>query len=420
MREKLNVLIVGSGGREHALAWKIKQSPLLSRLFVAPGNGGTDEFNVPVRADDVAGLCKFAQRNRCFTLIGPEMPLSLGVVDRLREAGVVAFGPTKEQALLETSKVYAKRFMAENDIPTPSFQVFDDPREAIEFSDSKEGNVVIKADGLASGKGVFVCSNKEEAAKAIHSIQVDKIFGDSGQKVVVEEKIEGKEASLMALCDGKDVVEFGTAVDHKRLLDNNRGPNTGGMGAYSPANTLQSNDVDRCIQKIVKPTVRKTKFSGFLYTGLMITKNGLKVLEFNGRLGDPETQAIIPRLKSDLLSYLFSVSTSVEGIKTAGNLEWSKLVSCCVMMCSEGYPYKVETGYQILGLDRIRSDKPLIFHSGTVKKEGKFYTSGGRVLGVTTLANSLKAAKEGVYSVVSQIEWQGEKHRSDIGGTNWG
>ncbi|MGI0078388.1 MAG: phosphoribosylamine--glycine ligase [Nitrososphaerales archaeon] len=411
---KTNVLIVGSGGREHAIAWKISQSAEVGRTVVAPGNGGTKELNVQISSTDIDSLCKFAKENNCLTIVGPEAPLERGLVDKLDEAGLCVFGPTREQAMLETSKAFSKNFMRENQIPTADFKIFSSPDDAIAYADSKQGNIVVKADGLASGKGVVVCSNKEEATNAIREIMVERVFGQSGSTVVLEEKLRGRELSLMAICDGKDALPFGTAVDHKRLLEGDLGPNTGGMGAYSPADGFGDEAIEAVMEGVVRRAVRKIGFRGFLYTGLILTKDGPKVLEFNARLGDPEAEVILPRLESDLLSLIETLCGGAR-LDSFPQLKWASLHSCAVVMCSQGYPRNVKMGAQIRGLEQAKNDSRVtVFHSGSSFENGKLVTSGGRVICVTALDRSLEEAASTAYQSVAKISWEGEFHRQDI------
>lgn len=415
-RLKVNVLLVGSGGREHAIAWKLLQSPLLDRLYVAPGNGGTEEYNVAIGATDVGALTRFAREKKCFTVIGPESPLALGLVDSLQSEGLSCFGPTREQARLETSKAFAKEFMKSNQIPTAEFEIFKDYKSALDYCQRKEGNVVIKVDGLASGKGVFVCSDLQETVDALKAIFTERLFGDSGNSVVIEEKLLGTEASFIAICDGKNALPFGTATDHKRLLNGDRGPNTGGMGAFSPARGFDEKERGYVMETIVRPAVLKTGFRGFLYAGLMLTERGPRVLEFNARLGDPETQALLLRLDSDLLQILIEISEKGTESSIADGIEWSPNHSCCVIMCSPGYPSRIKTGSLITGLEAAEKiPNVLIFHAGTKKDKGRFLTSGGRVLCLTGHGASLADASNSAYKAVSLISWEGENHRSDIG-----
>jgi phosphoribosylamine--glycine ligase len=414
---KINVLLVGSGGREHALAWKLLQSPSLGKLYVAPGNAGTQDYNVPIGATDVRSLVKFAKENECLTIVGPEAPLEAGLVDALGEQGLTSFGPSKEQARLETSKSYAKQLMKSLYIPTAEFLIFKEYDSAYEYCNRKDGNVVIKFDGLASGKGVFVCADSAQAKDALRKIFMERIFGNSGICVVIEERLSGYEVSLMTICDGINAFPFGTAIDHKRLLDGDRGPNTGGMGAFSPALGFNQDQLEDVMEKIVKPVVRKTGFKGFLYAGLMMTKEGLKVLEFNARLGDPESQAIVPRLRSDLLQIVVNVSKNK--LKESANMMpvWDNSYTCTVIMCSRGYPSAPELGFRIYGIENTRKLQGItIFHSGTKMADDKnLLTNGGRVLSVTAKGKDLREASDSAYNAVKLISWEGEYHRTDIG-----
>ena len=412
---KTNVLIVGSGGREHALMWKIAQSPFVDRLFVAPGNGGTIKNNIRIQVDDLEGLAKFALDHECFTIVGPELPISLGIVDFFQSKKLDIFGPTKEQARMETSKSFSKEFMKKNDIPTSEFEVFADPANAINYAISKKGKVAVKADGLASGKGVYVCSSAEDSSKAIRAIMEGRIFGNAGNKIVIEERLFGPELSFFALCDGRRATYFGNAVDHKRLLEGDEGPNTGGMGAYSPALEWDNKDTDQIMQTVVKPIVENTGFKGFLFVGLILTKDGPKVLEFNCRMGDPETQCLMPRLETDLLSLLLQSDEGSIPEGREGSISFSQKFSCCVVMCSGGYPSKYESNLKIEGVERASMlSNLLVFHSGT-RFESDLLTSSGRVLGVTGTGLTLGEAEKIAYEGVRMISWAGEYHRKDIG-----
>ncbi|MDG6994762.1 MAG: phosphoribosylamine--glycine ligase [Nitrososphaerota archaeon] len=412
-----NLLVIGSGGREHALAWKLSQSDLVGKVFVAPGNGGTEELNVEIKANDFAGLSEFAMKNSCVTLVGPEVPLSSGIVDYFSERQLPIAGPTRDQAKLEWSKSYAKEMMRGNNIPTAQFQVFSEAEKAIDYAYRQSGRVVVKADGLAAGKGVFVCSSPDDAERAIRSVLKDRIFGESGSEIVVEEKLEGREISLMTISDGSKVLPFGTATDHKRALDGDKGPNTGGMGAYSPALRFGDREIEDVMQRVVRPIVRLTGFRGFLYVGLMLTSSGPKVIEFNSRLGDPETQVIIPRLETDLLEPVLSVAQYPGWPSIADiDLRWSKLWFSAVVMCSEGYPSNPRTGDEIAGIERAEKvEQTVIFHSGTKRTNGILRTNGGRVLCVTAAGETLDESTARAYSSVNLISWKGEHHRHDIG-----
>ena len=412
-RDKQNVLVVGSGGREHAIAWKLLHSPRIGKLYVAPGNGGTSEYNVPIKADDIQSLASFAEKEHCFTVIGPEAPLAAGIVDHFASEDLPIFGPTKEQAKLETSKVHAKQFMKDAGIPTAEFQVFNAVQPALDYAARAAYQVVVKADGLAAGKGVFVCSTQKEVDSAVRLLLERRAFGSAGDRLVLEQKLEGREVSFMALCDGKNAVPFGTAVDHKRALDGDKGPNTGGMGAFSPADTFDGAATSNILQSIVNPTVRDTGFRGFLFVGLMLDeKNRPSVLEFNARLGDPETQVILPRLESDLIDCLLASGSSLEEL----DLKWSPKSVCAVMMCTEGYPSAPRLGDEIRGMEKATARPDLlVFHSGTVKRNGHYYTSGGRVLSIVATGDSKKEAVKHAYEGVNLINWRGEHHRADIG-----
>ena len=416
--EKINVLVVGSGGREHALLWKLGKSSAAGDLYIAPGNGGTSAHNVNIGAKNIEDLAKFAREHNCFTVVGAEQPLSLGIVDYFRKNSLLVFGPTVEQAKVETSKSYVKTLMVEEGIPTAAFRTFNSSKEAISYAKSKGGNVVVKADGLADGKGVFVCSSLEEAKQAIVSILDEGRFGESGKTILIEDKLGGRELSVFALCDGKDAVYIGSAVDYKRVFDGGKGPNTGGMGGYSPAKDADPELIDLVMKKIVHPVVKRTGFAGFLYTGLMITEQGPMVIEFNARFGDPEAQEILPRMKLDLLKELYSVAKG-DGMRTRKPEQILRDVhATCVVMCSEGYPfnYKDKLGREIHGAyETSEGEDTIIFNAGTKAEGKKLLTSGGRVLCVVGLGPTHEEATKRAYERVSKISWEGEQHRSDVG-----
>jgi len=412
----VNVLVVGSGGREHAIGWKLSQSDNVDRVFHAPGNGGTLN-NVQISADNLDELAKFASENRCFTVIGPEAPLAMGIVDMFNEKNLKVFGPTKEAAQLESSKIWAKQFLKRNNIPTAAFEVFDDPVKAKEYVNKIGYNVVIKADGLASGKGVIVCDSKDEAEKSIDMILVDKKFGDAGNNIIIEERIDGIEASYIALSDGKIAIPMATSQDHKRVFDNDKGPNTGGMGAYSPTPIID-NDISQKIQeKIIDKTILSLRnegitFKGFLYAGIMLKDGEPYVLEYNVRMGDPECQPILMRMDSDLFEYLMG---SVNG--TLGNMQqisWKNKSAVCIVLASKGYPESYQKGDEIFGLGNTFDDVN-IFHAGTKEHDKKIITNGGRVLGVTALGDTLESAIEHAYDVTKKISWENKYFRTDIG-----
>jgi len=408
--------VVGSGGREHALGWKLSQSPNVDKVFYAPGNGGT-ENNVPIAVDKINELAEFAQKNNCFTVVGPEAPLASGIVNYFTEKKLKIFGPSKKAAQLESSKIWAKNFMKRNNIPTASFEIFDDPKKAEDYVTSINHNVVIKADGLAAGKGVIVCNSLEEALSAIDTILVKKIFGDAGDKIIIEERIDGVEASYIALSDGNFAIPMATSQDHKRIYDNDLGPNTGGMGAYSPTIIIDKNMAKKIQETIIDKTINSMKsegisFQGFLYAGVMIKDGEPYVLEFNVRMGDPECQPITMRMESDLYDYLLA---STEGkLNLLSQISWKNQNAVCVVLASKGYPEAYPKNEEITGLN-FSSDSVQLFHAGTKKENDKILTNGGRVLGVTALGNSLEDAISEAYSAVDKISWPSKYCRKDIG-----
>ena len=412
----VNVLVVGSGGREHAIGWKLSQSDNVDRVFHAPGNGGTLN-NVQISADNLDELAKFASENRCFTVIGPEAPLAMGIVDMFNEKNLKVFGPTKEAAQLESSKIWAKQFLKRNNIPTAAFEVFDDPVKAKEYVNKIGYNVVIKADGLASGKGVIVCDSKGEAEKSIDMMLVDKKFGDAGNNIIIEERIDGIEASYIALSDGKIAIPMATSQDHKRVFDNDKGPNTGGMGAYSPTPIIDDDISQKIQEKIIDKTILSLRnegitFKGFLYAGIMLKDGEPYVLEYNVRMGDPECQPILMRMDSDLFEYLMG---SVNG--TLGNMQqisWKNKSAVCIVLASKGYPESYQKGDEIFGLGNTFDDAN-IFHAGTKEQDKKIITNGGRVLGVTALGDTLELAIKHAYDVTEKISWKNKYFRTDIG-----
>jgi len=408
--------VVGSGGREHAIGWKLGQSDNVNTVFHAPGNGGTLN-NVPISVDNLDELAKFASENNCFTVVGPEAPLAMGIVDMFNERGLRIFGPTKNAAQLESSKIWAKQFLKRNNIPTASFEVFDDAVKAKEHINKIDYNVVIKADGLAAGKGVIVCKSKDEAEKAIDTMLVDKKFGDAGNKIIIEERIDGIEASYIALSDGKIAISMATSQDHKRVFDNDKGPNTGGMGAYSPTPIID-NDLSQKIQeKIIDKTISSLRnegitFKGFLYAGIMLKDDELYVLEYNVRMGDPECQPILMRMDSDLFEYLVG---SVDGtLENMEQIAWKNKSAVCIVLASKGYPESYSKGEEIFGLGNA-FDNAYIFHAGTKELNKKIITNGGRVLGVTALGDTLESAIKHAYGITEKISWDSKHLRTDIG-----
>jgi len=410
------VLVFGSGGREHAIGWKLGQSDNVNTVFYAPGNGGTLN-NVPISADNLGELAKFASENNCFTVVGPEAPLAMGIVDMFNEMGLKIFGPTKESAQLESSKIWAKQFLKRNNIPTASFEVFDDAVKAKEYVNQIEYNVVVKADGLAAGKGVIVCDSKDEAKKSIDTMLVDKKFGDAGNNIIIEERIDGIEASYIALSDGKIAIPMATSQDHKRIFDNDKGPNTGGMGAYSPTPIIDDNISQKIQEKIIDKTISSLgnegiTFKGFLYAGIMLKDGEPYVLEYNVRMGDPECQPILMRMDSDLFEYLVG---SVEGtLENMPLISWKNKSAVCIVLASKGYPESYPKGEEIFGLGNAFDDA-CIFHAGTKELDKKIITNGGRVLGVTALGDTLEAAIKHAYDVTEKISWENKYLRTDIG-----
>ena len=412
----VNVLVIGSGGREHAIGWKLGQSDNVNTIFYAPGNGGTLN-NVPISADNLGELAKFASENNCFTVVGPEVPLAMGIVDMFNEMGLKIFGPTKKAAQLESSKIWAKQFLKRNNIPTAAFEVFDDAVKAKEYVNQIEYNVVIKADGLASGKGVIVCDSKAEAEKSIDMMLVDKKFGDAGNNIIIEERIDGIEASYIALSDGKIAIPMATSQDHKRIFDNDKGPNTGGMGAYSPTPIIDKDLSQKIQEKIIDKTISSLRnegitFKGFLYAGIMLKDGEPYVLEYNVRMGDPECQPILMRMDSDLFEYLVG---SVEGtLENKSLISWKNQSAVCIVLASKGYPESYPKGEEIFGLGNAFDDA-CIFHAGTKELDKKIITNGGRVLGVTALGDTLEAAIKHAYDVTEKISWENKYFRTDIG-----
>ncbi len=411
-----DVLIVGSGGREHAIGWKLSQSKKIGKIFFAPGNGGTIN-NVEIPVEDIDGLAEFASEKNCLTIVGPEIPLSLGIVDAFTEKGLRIFGPTKAAAQIESSKVWAKNFMKRNNILTAQFEIFDDAKEAKEYAKSIDYSLVVKADGLAAGKGVIVCNNSAEAIDAIDEILTKNRFGSSGSKIILEERIDGEEASFIALSDGNIAIPMATSQDHKRIYDGDKGPNTGGMGAYSPTAIIDDSLAEMIQKDVIEKTINSMKkegnpFKGFLYAGIMLKYGKPYVLEFNGRMGDPECQPIMMRLDSDLYDY---INASIDGtLSKLPAMLWKKQTAICVVLASKGYPGVYQKNEEIFGLD-LEDKHSFVFHAGTKRENGKILTYGGRVLGVTALGDTLDSAISNVYSRIEKISWQNKYFRKDIG-----
>ena len=419
----MKVLIVGSGGREHAFAWKCSQSQKVTKIYVAPGNGGTAKEqkveNIKIEADDIDGLLNFAQlQNINLTIIGPEAPLVMGIVDRFIAAGLPCFGPKAEAAQLEGSKSFTKDFLKRHGIPTADYSCFNELEPAITYIKSKGAPIVVKADGLAAGKGVIVAMTEEQAITAVEDILEAKSFGEAGSKIVIEEFLEGEEASYIVVTDGTEVLPLATSQDHKARDNNDLGPNTGGMGAYSPAPIITASLDERVMNEIINPTLAGLKkdgidYSGFLYAGLMIDKDGNpKILEYNCRFGDPETQPIMMRLKSDFVELCES---TLNGNLSDHSVLWDKRVALGVVMAAGGYPIKYNKGDRISGLNLIDQVSSKVFHAGTILKENEILTAGGRVLCVVGIGHDTHKAQKNSYENVAKISWKNEYHRDDIG-----
>ncbi len=416
----MKVLVVGGGGREHAIVKKIAESPKVDQIYCAPGNAGIGELAelVDIKATDIDGQLAFAKENNIdLTVVAPDDPLVLGMVDAFSAAGLRAFGPNKIAAQMEGSKVFAKELMKKYHIPTAKYEVFTEYEKALAYI--KEQNsypAVIKAEGLALGKGVIIAQDEEEAEAGLKEIMLDKVFGQSGNRVVIEEFLTGPEISVLAFCDGKTVKPMVSAQDHKRAYDHDQGPNTGGMGTFSPSRIYDEKMAEECMNNIFLPTVNALRsegidYKGVIYFGLMSTKDGVKVIEYNARFGDPETQVVLPRLKTDLVEIFESC---IDGTLDQLDIQWSDNAAVCVVMASGGYPKKYQTGYEIKGLDAVGEDI-VVYHAGTKKQNGAFCTNGGRVLGVTALGKDLDDAIQNAYQAVEKISFQDAHYRKDIG-----
>jgi phosphoribosylamine--glycine ligase len=419
----MRILIIGSGGREHALAWKVSQSPMLQKLYCAPGNAGTQSIaeNVPIGPEDIPALLDFASDQKMdLTVVGPEAPLTMGIVDEFEKKGLKIFGPNKNAAELEGSKIFAKQFMARHRIPTARFEIADSAEQAKKIVASGRFTfpLVIKADGLAAGKGVIICRNPKRAEEAINTVMVEKKFGEAGKRLVVEEFLAGKEASFIVISDGVKILPLVTTMDHKAVYDGDKGPNTGGMGAISPSPYIDQEMFDSIVNTTVFPTITRMleegrRFKGVLYVGLMLTADGPKVLEYNCRFGDPETQPQMLRMQGDLVEVLLS---AVEGNVLGKEIQWSSNTAGCVVAASGGYPLKYEKGKVIEGLEEAAAfPGVVIFHAGTIFKEGKYYTAGGRVLNVCASEGALAKTMDKIYKALSRIFFEAMHWRRDIG-----
>lgn len=416
----MRILVVGKGGREHAICWKLSFSNEVSKIYAAPGNAGIAELAevVNIGTDDLKSLAEFAMNNSIdLTVVGPESPLTLGIVDEFESRGLRIFGPSKKASVIEGSKAFAKDFMQRYHIPTASFKIFSEHFEALDFVKSAGYPLVVKADGLAAGKGAIICQSSDDACNAVEKLMVQKMFGSAGMKLVIEEYLEGEEVTLMAFTDGKNIVPMVPSQDHKRVFDGDRGPNTGGMGAYAPAPLIDQKMMKTVNDLILEPTIRGLAaegrtYRGVLYVGLMITDRGPKVLEYNCRFGDPETQAVLPLLETDLAAIFADIA---EGFIHPDDVKWSDKAAACIVLASGGYPENYQSGFPINGLENIKKGEGLVFHAGTVAKDGKFYTAGGRVLGVTGIGQNLKEALHNAYRCVDKISFEGMHYRKDIG-----
>ncbi|ADL13803.1 phosphoribosylamine--glycine ligase [Acetohalobium arabaticum] len=416
----MKVLVIGSGGREHTLVWKLNQSPQVDKIFTAPGNAGTAQLseNVDIEDNDVEELVEFATEEEVdLTFVGPEAPLVAGIVDRFREEGLKVFGPNKEAAKLEGSKVFSKNLMAKYDIPTAKYDAFIEVDNAITYIKEVGAPIVVKAEGLAAGKGVIIAETEEEAIEAVETIMLDKKFGQAGERVVIEEYLDGEEATVLAFTDGETIVPMLSSQDHKQAYDNDEGPNTGGMGAYAPAPVVTDKVLQKAYDEILVPTIEALqqegiKYKGILYAGLMIEDNEPKVLEYNVRFGDPEAQPVLSLLETDLVEIAEAVIA--EDLASV-EVEWSDKTAVCVIMASGGYPIDYETGKEITGIKETEADGTTVFQAGTEVKNDKLVTAGGRVLGVTALGDDYQETINKAYQGIEKIEFEDAEYRTDIG-----
>ena len=417
----MKVLVVGGGGREHAIIWKLKQSPLVDKIYCAPGNAGIGELAecVPIAAMEFDKLIAFAKENTVdYTVIGMDDPLAEGIVDAFEKEGLQVFGPKQNAAILESSKAFSKNLMKKYGIPTASYETFDDYEKAKAYLQTQTMPIVLKADGLALGKGVLICNTLEEAETGLKEMMQEHKFGTAGNTVVIEEFLEGPEVSVLSFCDGKHIVPMVSAQDHKRALDHDKGLNTGGMGTFSPSKFYTKEMAEECMKTIFQPTLDAMKkegrqFVGIIYFGLMYTKNGMKVIEYNARFGDPEAQVVLPRLKTDLLEIMLACTN---GTLDKIDIQWYDNAAVCVVLASGGYPVAYDKGYEITGLDKIaEKENIIVFHAGTDKKNGKFVTAGGRVLGITGIGKNMDEAIQTAYEGVEIVDFEKKHFRTDIG-----
>lgn len=416
----MKVLVVGSGGREHTIVWKLRQSPKITEIFCAPGNGGISELAtcVNIAATDIPNMVEFAVKEKIdLVVVAPDDPLVLGMVDALEEAGIRAFGPRKNAAIIEGSKAFSKELMKKYNIPTAKYEVFTDANEAKTYVADQQMPIVVKADGLALGKGVIIAQTVQEAQDAIEQIMEDQMFGTAGNKIVIEEFMVGPEVSILSFCDGKTIVPMVSVQDHKRVYDGDQGLNTGGMGTFTPSRHYTEELAKECMETLFKPTMEALNaegrpFKGIIFFGLMLTNQGPKVLEYNARFGDPETQVVLPLLENDLLEVFEAViDERLEELE----ITWKKQGAVCVIAASGGYPLDYQKGYPIYGIDEVKSQGYLVFHAGTKLEDGVFKTNGGRVLGVTALGENLDAAIEKAYEGIKQVTFEKMHYRKDIG-----
>ncbi|MEA3489467.1 MAG: phosphoribosylamine--glycine ligase [Candidatus Omnitrophota bacterium] len=416
----MNILVIGSGGREHALCWKIKQSPGVKDLYCSPGNGGTalEAVNVDVEVTEhhkVADFCR--EKGIDLVVVGPEIPLAVGIADDLEAAGISVFGPVYAAARLESSKIFAKELMGRYNVPTAPFRIFDDFKKAEEYIRSEGAPIVVKAYGLAAGKGVIIAADVDEAVRAAEDMLVNKKFGSASQRIIVEECLTGEEASILVMTDGENIIPLASSQDHKRVYDGDKGPNTGGMGAYSPAPVIGDDLFDEILETCVRPTIEGLRnegivYRGVLYAGLMITDSGPKVLEYNVRFGDPETQVILPRMKTDLTELLMAAA---KGDLSGKMIQWDERECVCVVLASGGYPGSYEKGKQITGIEEATGSGALVFHAGTREENGALVTSGGRVLNIVGMGQGIRDAVANTYRAVEKVRFDEMYYRKDIG-----